>query len=90
MTLAKAPIIPRAAGSLPLLGHAVHLWRDNLAFIASLRKDYGPLVEITLQPGTRTIVVQAPSSSRPCSPNWGRVWTRGGSTRRWVSWWVRR
>ncbi|GAP51526.1 cytochrome P450 [Streptomyces azureus] len=38
--------------------------RDNLGFIASLREDYGPLVEITLQPGTRTIVVQDPELIR--------------------------
>lgn len=66
MTLTAPPAasIPRAAGSLPLPGHAVRLWRDNLAFIASLRRDYGPLVEITLQPGTRTIVVQDPELIR--------------------------
>jgi pentalenene oxygenase len=38
--------------------------RDNLGFIASLRQDYGPLVEITLQPGTRTVVVQDPDLIR--------------------------
>ncbi|MFG2432497.1 hypothetical protein [Streptomyces sp. NPDC048590] len=50
MTLVAPPPIPRAAGSLPLLGHAIQLIRDNLGFIASLRADYGPLVEITLRP----------------------------------------
>ncbi|MFI5683204.1 cytochrome P450 [Streptomyces sp. NPDC051636] len=64
VTLVAPPPIPRAAGSLPLLGHAVQLFRDNLAFIASLREKYGPLVEITLQPGTRTIVVQDPALIR--------------------------
>ncbi|MFE2061324.1 cytochrome P450 [Streptomyces sp. NPDC059467] len=64
MTLVAPPPIPRAAGSLPLLGHAVQLGRDNLAFIAGLREKYGPLVEITLQPGTRTIVVQDPELIR--------------------------
>ncbi|MET9760081.1 cytochrome P450 [Streptomyces sp. NPDC006372] len=63
MTLVPPPI-PRAAGSFPLLGHAIQLMRDNLGFIASLREDYGPLVEITLQPGTRTIVVQDPDLIR--------------------------
>ncbi|MGW3681939.1 cytochrome P450 [Streptomyces prasinus] len=58
------PPIPRASGSLPVLGHAVHLMRDNLGFIASLRAAYGPLVEITLQPGTRTVVVQDPALIR--------------------------
>ncbi|MGW3952336.1 cytochrome P450 [Streptomyces sp. NPDC004752] len=60
MTLVPPPPIPRASGSLPFLGHAIQLWRDNLAFIASLRHRYGPIVEITLQPGTRTLVVQDP------------------------------
>jgi len=64
MTLVAPPPIPRAAGSLPLLGHAIQLWRDNLSFIANLREQYGPLVEITLQPGTRTIVVQDPELIR--------------------------
>ncbi|MEU2420929.1 cytochrome P450 [Streptomyces sp. NPDC007851] len=64
MTLVAPPPIPRAAGSLPLLGHALRLGRDNLAFIAGLRENYGPLVEITLQPGTRTIVVQDPELIR--------------------------
>jgi cytochrome P450 len=63
VTLAAPPPIPRAAGSLPLLGHALKM-RDNLGFIASLRAKYGPLVEITLQPGTRTLVVQEPSLIR--------------------------
>lgn len=64
MTLTAPPPIPRAAGSLPFLGHALHLVRDNLGFIASLRRAYGPLVEITLQPGTRTVVVQDPALIR--------------------------
>ncbi|WP_190192407.1 cytochrome P450 [Streptomyces minutiscleroticus] len=64
VTLVTPPPIPRAAGSLPLLGHAVRLMRDNLAFIASLRENYGPLVEITLQPGTRTVIVQDPELVR--------------------------
>ncbi|WP_320777833.1 cytochrome P450 [Streptomyces sp. CRN 30] len=64
MTLAAPPPIPRAAGSFPLLGHAVQLLRDNLGFVASLRRDYGPLVEITLQPGTRTVIVQDPELIR--------------------------
>lgn len=38
--------------------------RDNLGFIASLRTRYGPLVEITLQPGTRTVIVQDPDLIR--------------------------
>ncbi|GAA4798754.1 cytochrome P450 [Streptomyces ziwulingensis] len=49
---------------MPLLGHAIQLLRDNLGFIASLRTRYGPLVEITLQPGTRTLIVQDPALVR--------------------------
>lgn len=64
MTVATPPPIPRAAGSLPLLGHAIQLMRDNLGFIASLRETYGPVVEITLQPGTRTLIVQDPALIR--------------------------
>ncbi|MFG2682204.1 cytochrome P450 [Streptomyces sp. NPDC048392] len=64
VTLVAPPPIPRAAGSLPFLGHAIQLVRDNLGFIAALRTTYGPLVEITLQPGTRTLVVQDPGLVR--------------------------
>jgi cytochrome P450 len=46
-----------------LLGHAIPLMRDNLAFIASLR-DYGPLVEIRLQPQQPTIVINDPALIR--------------------------
>lgn len=58
--ITASPPIPRAAGSLPFVGHAIPLLRDNLEFIASLRRAYGPVVEITLQPGTRTVIVQDP------------------------------
>jgi cytochrome P450 len=64
VTIATPPPIPRAAGALPLLGHAIQLMRDNLGFIAALRETYGPVVEITLQPGTRTLVVQDPALIR--------------------------
>ncbi|MDN0195133.1 cytochrome P450 [Streptomyces sp. S.PNR 29] len=64
MTHVAPPPIPRAAGSMPFLGHAIPLMRDNLGFIASLRRAYGELVEITLQPGTRTIIVQDPELIR--------------------------
>ncbi|MFI8895778.1 cytochrome P450 [Streptomyces paradoxus] len=60
MTSAAPLPIPRAAGSLPLIGHALKM-RDNLGFIDSLRDTREPLVEIVLQPGTRTIVVQDPA-----------------------------
>ncbi|WP_308298798.1 cytochrome P450 [Streptomyces sp. GESEQ-35] len=62
MTTASPPM-PKAPGSLPLLGHAIPILRDNLAFIASLRA-YGPLVEIRLQPQQPTIVVNDPALIR--------------------------
>ncbi|AZQ35609.1 cytochrome P450 [Streptomyces cyaneochromogenes] len=60
MTSTAPPPIPRAAGSFPLIGHALKM-RDNLGFIASLRETREPLIEIVLQPGTRTVVVQDPA-----------------------------
>ncbi|MFI2722593.1 cytochrome P450 [Streptomyces collinus] len=60
MTSAAPLPIPRAAGSLPFIGHALRM-RDNLGFIDSLRDTREPLVEIVLQPGTRTVVVQDPA-----------------------------
>ncbi|MFJ6085804.1 cytochrome P450 [Streptomyces sp. NPDC092369] len=60
VTSTAPPPIPRAAGSFPLIGHALKM-RDNLGFIDSLRETREPLVEIILQPGTRTIVVQDPA-----------------------------
>ncbi|MER5299235.1 cytochrome P450 [Streptomyces lasiicapitis] len=63
MTTIAAPPIPTAAGALPLLGHAIPLLRNNLAFVASLR-DYGPLVRIHLQPRQSTVVVNDPALIR--------------------------
>ncbi|MGW0867250.1 cytochrome P450 [Streptomyces sp. NPDC002611] len=60
MTSTAPPPIPRAAGSFPFIGHTLKM-RDNLGFIDSLRETREPLVEIVLQPGTRTIVVQDPA-----------------------------
>ncbi|MFD8230488.1 cytochrome P450 [Streptomyces sp. NPDC059696] len=60
MTSAAPLPIPRAAGSLPFIGHALRM-RDNLGFTESLRDTREPLVEIVLQPGTRTVVVQDPA-----------------------------
>ncbi|MGA5360190.1 cytochrome P450 [Streptomyces purpurascens] len=60
MTSTAPPPIPRAAGSFPFIGHTLKM-RDNLGFIDSLRETREPLVEIILQPGTRTIVVQDPA-----------------------------
>ncbi|MFJ6567873.1 cytochrome P450 [Streptomyces sp. NPDC091292] len=63
MTTTASPPIPVAAGSLPLIGHAIPLLRDNLAFIASVR-NRGPLVRIHLQPQQPTIVVNDPALIR--------------------------
>ncbi|MFE0098816.1 cytochrome P450 [Streptomyces sp. NPDC059009] len=62
-TAVSQPPIPMASGALPLLGHAVPLLRDNLAFIASLRSQ-GPLVRIKLQPQQPTVVVNDPALIR--------------------------
>ncbi|MFE5813120.1 cytochrome P450 [Streptomyces sp. NPDC056479] len=64
MTLVEPPPIPRATGSVPLFGHLFQLMPDPLPFIASLRQRYGDMVEIRLQPGTRTLVVQDPALIR--------------------------
>ncbi|MEU9106105.1 cytochrome P450 [Streptomyces xanthophaeus] len=39
--------VPRAPGAVPLLGHALSLWRDPLGFLSSLR-DHGDLVRVDL------------------------------------------
>jgi cytochrome P450 len=39
--------VPRAPGAVPLLGHALKLWRDPLGFLKSLR-DSGDLVRVDL------------------------------------------
>ncbi|MEV7465362.1 cytochrome P450 [Streptomyces kronopolitis] len=50
---------PIAPGRLPLIGHALPLLRDRLAFLQLLRA-YGPIVRITV--GTKTVtVVNSPS-----------------------------
>ncbi|TXL89517.1 cytochrome P450 [Streptomyces sp. IB2014 016-6] len=46
---------PIAPGKLPLIGHAVPLIKDRLAFIQSLRA-HGPIVRITVGPKTMTVV----------------------------------
>ncbi|MGW6458073.1 cytochrome P450, partial [Streptomyces sp. NPDC055078] len=44
----------RATGGVPLLGHALPLWRDPLGFLLSLR-EYGDLVRIDV--GTLPVYV---------------------------------
>ncbi|WP_030205389.1 cytochrome P450 [Streptomyces sp. NRRL S-87] len=39
--------VPRVPGGLPLLGHALALWRDPLGFLSSLRR-HGDLVRVDL------------------------------------------
>ncbi|MFE3578409.1 cytochrome P450 [Streptomyces vinaceus] len=39
--------VPRAPGAMPLLGHALALWRDPLGFLSSLRH-HGELVRVNL------------------------------------------
>ncbi|GAA3371643.1 cytochrome P450 [Streptomyces sannanensis] len=46
--------VPRAPGAVPLLGHALKLWRDPLGFLKSLR-EYGDLVQVDL--GTLPVYV---------------------------------
>ncbi|MDH2391540.1 cytochrome P450 [Streptomyces sp. HNM0663] len=51
---ARPQSVPKAPGGLPLLGHAVKLWRDPLGFLTSLRK-HGELVRVDL--GTMPVYV---------------------------------
>ncbi|MET9669331.1 cytochrome P450 [Streptomyces sp. NPDC006475] len=51
--------VPKAPGGLPLLGHAVKLWRDPLGFLTSLRSD-GELVRV----GFGTMPVYVATSAR--------------------------
>ncbi|MET9431767.1 MULTISPECIES: cytochrome P450 [unclassified Streptomyces] len=53
MTAAVASV-PRAPGAVPLLGHALKLWRDPLGFLTSLRET-GDLVQVSL--GTMPVYV---------------------------------
>ncbi|MET7490294.1 cytochrome P450 [Streptomyces sp. NPDC005538] len=48
-------VIPIAPGRLPLIGHALPLMRDRLAFLQRLRA-YGPIVRITVGPKEVTVV----------------------------------
>ncbi|MFD3522183.1 cytochrome P450 [Streptomyces sp. NPDC058653] len=46
---------PIAPGKLPLIGHAVPLIKDRLAFVQSVRA-HGPVVRVTVGPKTLTVV----------------------------------
>ncbi|MFI1733379.1 cytochrome P450 [Streptomyces acidicola] len=52
---ASMNVPPVAPGKLPLIGHAVPLIRNRLAFIQRLRT-YGPIVRVTVGPKTLTVV----------------------------------
>ncbi|MER6994956.1 cytochrome P450 [Streptomyces sp. NPDC000410] len=43
----ESQVVPRAPGAVPLLGHALKLWRDPLGFLGSLRAS-GELVRVDL------------------------------------------
>ncbi|MFF3455250.1 cytochrome P450 [Streptomyces sp. NPDC002730] len=47
MQSVKPRTVPRAPGAVPLLGHAVKLWRDPLGFLKSLR-EHGDIVRVDL------------------------------------------
>ena len=53
--VADIHVPPIAPGRLPLIGHALPLIRDRLAFLQRLRA-YGPIVRITAGPKTVTVV----------------------------------
>ncbi|MEU9337950.1 cytochrome P450 [Streptomyces sp. NPDC048290] len=55
MTARPHRLPPMAPGRLPLLGHAVPLLRDRLAFLQQLRH-HGPAVRIAAGPRTLTVV----------------------------------
>lgn len=74
MTTTAPHPIPKAAGSLPLLGHAKPLMRDNLGFIASLR-GYGDLVEIRIP--KPMIVVNDPALIRTMLVDLGPALDKG-------------
>lgn len=52
---ADLPAPPYAPGRLPLIGHAVPLMRDRLAFLQGLR-EHGPIVRTTIGPKTLTVI----------------------------------
>ncbi|MFD9356979.1 cytochrome P450 [Streptomyces sp. NPDC060031] len=51
--------VPRAPGAVPLLGHALNLWRDPFGFLTSLRQ-HGDLVRVDL--GTMPMYVATSAS----------------------------
>ncbi|WP_110946301.1 cytochrome P450 [Streptomyces avicenniae] len=72
---ATAASVPLAPGGLPLLGHALPLLRDPLAFISSL-SGYRGLVRVRLGP-TSAVVVCDPDLTRHVFLN-DRVYDKGG------------
>ncbi|MFJ7238823.1 cytochrome P450 [Streptomyces olivaceus] len=52
---AASHVASEAPGRVPLIGHAVPLLKDRLAFLQSLRA-HGPVVRITIGPKTLTVI----------------------------------
>jgi cyclooctat-9-en-7-ol 5-monooxygenase len=51
-------IAPIAPGRIPLLGHALPLLRDRLAYAQRVR-EYGPIVQLTIGPKKKIIVINS-------------------------------
>ncbi|MEV7416094.1 cytochrome P450 [Streptomyces sp. NPDC089919] len=69
------PSIPQAPGAWPLLGHAVPLLRDPLAFLRTL-PGYGPLVRVRIGPRP-TVAVCDPELTRGILLN-DKLFDKGG------------
>lgn len=74
-TTATAASVPVAPGALPLLGHALPLLRDPLAFIMSL-SEYRTMVRVRLGPSTAMMICD-PDLTRQVFLN-DRVFDKGG------------
>ncbi|MER5491691.1 cytochrome P450 [Streptomyces sp. NPDC002490] len=74
-TTVTAAEVPLAPGALPLLGHALPLLRDPLAFISSL-SGYRRMVRVRLGPSTAVMVCD-PALTRQVFLN-DRVFDKGG------------
>ncbi|MFJ3205152.1 cytochrome P450 [Streptomyces sp. NPDC086989] len=59
MTDVQLRSVPRAPGAIPVLGHALRLWRDPFGFLTSLRQ-HGDLVRVDL--GTMPMYVATSAS----------------------------
>ena len=74
---AQSPIpVPVAPGRLPLLGHAVPLFRDPLGFVRSLA-DVGPVVRVDLGPQAMYVVTDPGLTRRVLRE--GKTFDKGGA-----------